>query len=117
MAFDFEKLAVYQRALMLVDEAYSLTAAFPSIERFGLADQLRRAATSIALNIAEGSGRTKRDFQHFLQNARSSCYECVAVLQIAGRRTYVTQEKRRGYEQQLTEISKMISGLIRSLGG
>ena len=117
MSFDFERLAVYQRSLALVDEVYTLTRSFPAIERFGLTDQFRRAAISIALNIAEGSGRTKRDFQHFLRNARSSCYECVAIVQIAARQTFVSHEKQQRCEQWLTEISKMISGLIRSLGG
>ena len=117
MAFDFEKLTVYQKALTFIDETYYLIHSFPPVERFGLTDQFRRAAVSIALNIAEGSGRTKRDFQHFLRNARSSCYECVAVLHIATRRTYVLPEKGLQHEQRLIELSKMISGLIRSLGG
>jgi len=102
---------------VVIDEVYKLTRSFPSYERFGLIDQFRRAAISIALNIAEGSGRTKRDFCNFLRNARSSCYECVAVLHIALRRAYVSQEKQQLCAQQLTDVSKMISGLMRSLGG
>ena len=117
MPFDFERLEVYQKALRFVDLVYDVTRAFPSQERFGLTDQIRRAAISIALNIAEGSGRTKKDFRHFLRNARASCYECVAVLEISVRRAYLTREQLPRYTQQLIDISKMISGLMRSLGG
>ena len=117
MPFDFEQLEVYQKALALIDDVYSLTQSFPSEERFGLIAQLRRAAISIALNIGEGSGRTKRDFHHFLRNARCSCYECAAVLQIAQSRSYLSQERAQRCVGQLIDISKMISGLMRSLGG
>ena len=114
--FNFERLAVYQQSLVLVDSVYELARVFPIEERFGLADQFRRAATSIALQIAEGSGRTKRDFRHFLRNARASCYECVAIIQIARRRGYLELSRQAACLQQLTEISKMLSGLMRSLG-
>ena len=115
MAFDFEKLAVYQKALAFVDAVYHVTTSFPRQERFGLAGQFRRAAISIALNIAEGSGRTKRDFLHFLRIARSSCYECAAVLHIAERQAYLSLPQRQHCTQQLVDVSKMISGLMRSL--
>lgn len=117
MAFSFERLTVYQKSLDLVDDCYHLVRLFPPEERFGLIDQLRRAAISIVLNIAEGSGRTKRDFRNFLRNARASCYECAAVLHIAHRRAYISQDKHNHCAQQLTDISKMLSGLMRSLGG
>ncbi|MBI3011411.1 MAG: four helix bundle protein [Candidatus Omnitrophica bacterium] len=117
MPFAFERLEVYQKSLSFVDAVYELSHSFPAIERFGLSDQLRRAAVSIALNIAEGSGRTKRDFAHFLRNARASCYECVAILQIVKRRAYITQAEQDRHVQPLIDIAKMLSGLIRSLGG
>ena len=116
MAFDFEHLVVYQKSLALIEDVYRLTHAFPSEERFGLTDQLRRAAISIALNIAEGSGRTKRDFHRFLRTARSSCYECAAVLQIAERQAYLSVDKRQRCAEQVIDVSKMLSGLMRSLG-
>ena len=115
MGFDFEKLQVYQKALVLIDTAYQVAQAFPAVERFGLSEQFRRAATSIVLNIAEGSGRTKRDFHHFLRNARSSCYECAAILQIAERRSYASLDTRQRCVEQLTDVSRMLSGLMRSL--
>ena len=117
MIFDFQRLDVYQKSLMLIDRVYNLTRAFPHEERFGLTEQFRRAAISIGLNIAEGSGRTKRDFKHFLRNARASCYECVAVLEISRRRAYLSADQQYPCTQLLTDVAKMLSGLIRSLGG
>jgi len=115
MGFDFEELEVYQKALMFTDDVYRLTKSFPAEERFGLVDQLRRAAISITLNIAEGSGRTKRDFYHFLRNSRASCYECAAVVHIATRRTYLSSAEQERCLAQLTSLSKMLSGLMRSV--
>ena len=56
--FKFEELTVYQKSLDFVDEVYKITKEFPNDERFGLTTQYRRAAQSIALNIAEGAGDT-----------------------------------------------------------
>src|SRR4030042_3274874 len=81
--FNFEKLQVYQEALILAREVYQLTRKFPREEQFGLISQLRRAAVSIPLNIAEGSSRTKKEFRHFLDMARGSCYEMIPLLKIS----------------------------------
>ncbi|MGE5808171.1 MAG: four helix bundle protein [Nitrospirota bacterium] len=70
--FDFEKLIVYQKALDYVDVVYTITKTFPKQEMFSLTDQFRRAATSICLNIAEGSGGTKSEFNQYLKIARRS---------------------------------------------
>jgi four helix bundle protein len=61
--FDFENLKVYQKALDYVDFVYKITKTFPKEEMFSLSDQFRRAATSICLNIAEGSGGSKTELQ------------------------------------------------------
>ncbi len=81
--FKFEELRVYQESLNFVDDVYQLTEKFPKEEIFSLISQLKRAAISISLNIAEGTSRTKKDFRHFLDIARGSCFECVAILTIA----------------------------------
>jgi four helix bundle protein len=76
MGESFRDLSVWQRAIELTVGVYQLTAAFPDSERFGLTSQLRRAAVSIASNIAEGYGRaTKGEYLQFLGHARGSVSE------------------------------------------
>ncbi len=88
--FDFEKLNVYQRALDYVDFVYRITKKFPKEEMFSLTDQFRRAATSICLNIAEGSGGTKPEFNQYLKISRRSVRECIAITEICFRQSYIT---------------------------
>ena len=113
--FNFEKLSVYRQALELVDRIYNVTGKWPNAERYGLADQLRRAAYSIVLNIAEGSSRKKRDFAHYLDVAKGSCYECVAIITIARNRKFLSSADYGMLYSDLDRIAKMISGLKRSL--
>src|SRR6478672_12202225 len=91
MAFAFEKLQVYQKAVTFADNVCTLTRDLPR-GYFFLADQLTRAATSIAANIAEGNGRfTKPDRKNFFGIARDSVQECVPLLELAARRQLITQ--------------------------
>lgn len=113
--FSFEKLNVYQESLNLVSQIYSLTDSWPKNEMFGLIGQLRRAAVSISLNIAEGSGRTKKDFRHFLDMSRSSCQECIALLEIAKRRDLVSKDSFDIFYSRLTKLAMQISALKRSI--
>lgn len=83
MKFKFEELRIYQESIDFVSTIYVLTKEWPTIYKYSLADQLQRAALSIPLNIAEGSGRTSNDFAHFITISRGSCYECIAILTIA----------------------------------
>ena len=113
--FEFEKLRVYQKALEFIDTLYGITRSFPKEERFGLVDQFRRACVSIALNIAEGSGGTKTEFKHFLIIAKRSIRECVAVLEVSFRQEYVTSEIKQKLRSDCADMSKMITGLHKSL--
>ena len=78
--FNFEKLDVWQEAIQFADLVYGLTGDFPSEERFGLTNQMRRAAVSVSSNIAEGSSRVSRaDFARFVEIATGSLFEvCLA---------------------------------------
>ncbi len=115
MGFNFEELDVYSKAIDLVSNIYSLTRTFPKDETFGLTSQLRRAAVSIAANISEGSARTKKDFSRFLDMSRGSVFECVALLEISQKQCDVNQREYAKLRSQLTQLSKMLSGLKKSI--
>jgi four helix bundle protein len=115
LGFNFEKLDVYQKAIEFTDNVYSVTEHYPQEEMFGLTNQFHKAAVSIALNIAEGSARTKKDFKRFLDMVRGSVFEYMAILQISLKRDYVDPDKFDQLRSDLITISKMLSGLKRSL--
>jgi len=113
--FDFENLKVYQRALEYVDFVHRVTKTFPKEELFSLTDQFKRAATSICLNIAEGSGGSKPEFNQYVKIARRSTRECVAISELSCRQAYFDEKMKRQSRLFCTEISKMLSGLMKSL--
>lgn len=94
MKFRFEQLEIWQDSRKLVNEIYTLTKKFPSEERFGLVDQLRRASVSVALNIAEGTNRkTDKDRKHFFQMSITSVDEVVTALYIALDQGYLNKSQ------------------------
>lgn len=113
--FRFEQLEIYKKSVDCVNKVYAITSNWRALRHYALADQLRRAAISISLNVAEGSSRSKKDFRRFLDISRGSCYECVALTQIALAQDLITQIEFDNLYQELEELSKMLSGLKRSL--
>lgn len=113
--FNFEKLEVYQRSALLTNHIYNLTREWSKEYLFDLTSQLRRAALSITLNIVEGSGRSRKDFSRFIDIARGSCLECVALLDIASKQELVSTSQKEKISGELIEISKMLSGLKKAL--
>lgn len=113
--FRFEQLRVYQQSLFFIDDMFTISQQFPKSEGYCVTDQLRRASLSIALNIAEGSSRTKKDFSHFLSLSRGSCNECIALLTIAFTRKYVSEQQYRAYYDKCKFIAQMLSALKVSL--
>ena len=113
--FSFENLEVYQKAILFANDIYNLTKTFPKDELFGLTGQLRRASVSVSLNIAEGSGRTKKDFKHFLTMARTSIHECIPLLNLSSLQNYISKDTERKFYHQCEELTKMLCGLIKSL--
>lgn len=113
----FRELKVWQRAMDFVTEIYRSSAGFPRSEQFGLTSQIRRAASSIPLNIAEGAGASSNaEFRRFLSYALRSTYEFMTALEIAQRLTYCSPEKTQVLLTEADEIAAMIVGLSRSLG-
>jgi four helix bundle protein len=116
--FGFEKLAVWQRAIDFADVVYATTRKFPSDERFGLTNQMRRAAVSISSNIAEGSSRNSRkDFARFIEIAAGSLYEVISQSFIGKSQGFLTEEEFEILYVAAEEQSRMLSGLRRSLLG
>lgn len=115
MAFMFEGLQVYQKAVDFADRVARPTEGFPRGYGF-LSNQLNRAALSIATNLAEGNGRfTKADRRNFFTIARGSVQECVPLLEIGRRRKLVDETIHACLRGELEAMAKMISGLIKGL--
>ena len=112
---NFENLRVYQKGVEYVDELYQETKNWSKEHLYSLTDQLRRAGLSIVLNIAEGSSRTKKEYRHFLDLSRGSCYESIACWEIVLRQEIVRPHVHNKFRQYLVDLTKMISGLKRSL--
>ena len=113
--FLFENLVVYKKSLSFVEFVYVLVKKWPKEELFSLTEQCKRAATSISLNIAEGNSRTSKDFRRFLDIARGSCFECLAIFSIAKNQHFIDDQQFRTLYIQLEELTKMIQGLKKSL--
>ena len=114
--FNFEKLDVWQKAIDFADLIYNATRAFPAEERFGLTNQLRRAAASISSNIAEGSSRSsKNDFARFTEIAAGSVFEVVSQGFVARRQRFLSEAQFGKVYADAEELSRMLSGLRKSL--
>jgi four helix bundle protein len=115
LKFHFEELVVYQKSLDFIDSVYKITEKFPREEQFRLNSQFIRAAHSIALNIADGSGGTKAEFRNFLRISKRSTRECIVCLSIAYRQKYIDSNTEIKIRLLAIEISKMLNGLIKSI--
>ena len=114
--FNFEKLDVWHKAVDFADIVYSITREFPGEERFGLTNQMRRAAVSISSNVAEGSSRSSRpEFARFIELAVGSLYEVVSQATISKRQAFLSEADYEKLCSACEEQSKMLSGLRRSL--
>jgi four helix bundle protein len=118
MAFRFEDLRVWRDALRLCNEIDLLTETFPKKELYSLSSQIKRAADSVVLNIAEGStGQSIPEYKRFLRIALRSAIEVVACLFIGNTRKYIPQDIFTKYYNEYEILSKMITKLINSMGG
>jgi four helix bundle protein len=107
-------LIVWHKSIALASEVYAATKSLPSEERFGLQQQLRRAAVSVASHIAEGSARRNRlEFLHHLQQARGSLSEIETQTMIAIQQGYF--ETRPSLPADISEVTQLLTGLIDGL--
>ena len=114
--FNFEKLETWKKTIAFADRVYAATAKFPESERFGLTSQMRRAAVSIASNLAEGSSRSSRtDFARFVEIAAGSLFEVVSQLMIAKNQGFLDKLDHQQLYVSAEELVRMLSGLRKSL--
>ena len=108
-------LIVWKRGIELVKNIYALTNSFPKSEQFGLVSQMRRSAVSIPSNIAEGYGRnSKKELIHFLYIALGSSSELETQIILSGELNFLEKSVVTECLNQLIEIIKMITSLIKS---
>ena len=113
---DYRKLRVYESSLELARVAYSASETLPETERFGLAQQLTRAAVSVSSNIAEGAGRgDRRDFARFVRIARGSAAEVGTLAELARRLSLMDRAVAEDLGQRAEALKAGLTNLERSL--
>src|SRR5437764_15003536 len=116
MAGWYRDLVAWKKGMELAKIVYKATAAFPKEERFGLTSQMRRAGVSIPSNIAEGQARfSKREFQHFLRNAKGSLAELETQIILAADLEFLDRDIARDLLRLCDEIGRILAGLLASL--
>ena len=114
--FNFEKLETWHEAIAFADVVYQLTRNFPAEERFGLTNQMRRAAVSISSNLAEGCSRSsKSDYARFLEIATGSVFEVVSQATIGRNQGFLNATDYQQLYLAAEKQSRMLSGLRKSL--
>jgi four helix bundle protein len=112
----FRDLVAWQKAYELAFLVYQLTKSFPRDEQYGLTSQMRRAAVSVAANIAEGYERqSRRDYLQFLRIARGSLGELETYLRLAIDLEYADHEAAAPVIARQDEVGRLLRGLMRSL--
>ena len=116
MGSNYQDLRVWQQAMVLAAHVYRTTEKFPKHELYGLVSQTRRAAVSVASNIAEGKGhRSDREFLHFLYHARGSLFELETQILLSQQLQYISEAETADVKQLITPVAKSLTGLINSL--
>jgi four helix bundle protein len=112
----FKNLIVWQRAGELTTLVYQATSNFPDSEKFGLTNQLRRAAVSIVSNISEGYARSTRgEFILLLGYARGSCAEVEAQLSLASKLGFASENNIEKIEAVCSEVGRMLNAMMKTL--
>ncbi|MFW5708362.1 MAG: four helix bundle protein [Bacteroidota bacterium] len=114
--YSFEKLAVWQDSRVMIKKLYLLTSSFPENEKFGLVNQMRRAAISIASNLAEGSSRTStKDQAHFYQIVYSSAMELLNQLIISYDLQIIKESQYTDIRTDIESITYKINALRKAI--
>jgi len=111
----YRDLQVWQKAMDLVESCYRATSSFPTTERYGLVSQIRRAAVSIASNIAEGHARSRGDFVRFLYFSAGSLTELETQIELSVRLRLMPTNDARQLLVVCDEVGRMVGGLRRRI--
>ena len=112
---NFRNLQIWKDAMDLTQAVYEITEVLPKMETYGLISQMTRAAVSVPSNIAEGSGRSDKDFSHFLTIALGSLFELNTQIMLSERIGYLTTEQSLALQGRADKLQMMISGFKRRL--
>lgn len=113
---DFRQYSVWQKAIDFTTEIYKITSSYPSSEKYGLTNQLQRAAVSIASNIAEGASRTsEKDFAHFLEISLGSSFEVETQLLISKNLNYISEAQHSAIIKELDILQKQLNQFINRI--
>ncbi|KAB2845824.1 MAG: four helix bundle protein [Melioribacteraceae bacterium] len=113
---NYKELLVWQKARVLVKDIYEITKQFPSSEKYGLISQIQRAAVSIPSNIAEGCGKnSEKELIRYLEIANSSTFELETQIILSNDLEFIKQKDFEVLQNKITEIQKMIFGLIKNI--
>ena len=114
--FSYERLRVWRKAVDFANWVYAISRSFPREEMFGLTSQVRRASVSVAANIAEGTSRSSaKDRVRFFEIAYGSLSETATLFHIAAGQGLVGQDVLAQARSDIADMSRMLSGLRRSL--
>ncbi len=115
--FSFQKLKVWQKGIVFAEDVIRMVGELNTDRKhYRLVEQLESAATSVAMNIAEGKGRqTTKEFIQYLYIARGSLFETVTLLFIFQKLDWITRKKIEPYIRNAEEIAKMLNSLIKSM--
>ncbi len=113
----YKDLMVYQKSYELAILMYKSTRSLPREETFGLVSQIKRASTSIPLNIAEryGKGVQGKELIRFLTMARGSCSEMEVLLELCRDLGYINAAEGQAYIERYNEVGRMLTGLIKTI--
>jgi four helix bundle protein len=115
MRHNFKNLKIWIIAMDITNDIYKLTSVFPKSEIYGLVSQMNRCSVSMPSNIAEGSNRGNKHFQHYLNISLGSSFELQTQLLIANQKDYLSQEKTVEVENKIIEFQKMTTSFINKL--
>lgn len=113
---NYKELLIWKKAMSMVKMTYKLMNSMPDSERYGLTQQIRRAAVSVPSNIAEGAARSSdRDFIRFLYISNGSMAELLTQLELAIDLEFIVDSEARPTMDQILELQKMNFGLIKRI--